>query len=110
MGGTRKFSGSVLDQNGDFWILGGSGGYNDASDSTEIYNYQSAVRGFGRWRKGFPLPTELRDTGLESQCSVKINSTHIFMAGGYARGFNYKDTVINSQDEEGKLCFAYLYV
>ena len=105
MASKRKFASSVLDPNGDLWILGGKSGYNNASDSTEIYNYKTASRGFGLWRKGFPLPLELRDTGLQSQCSVKINSTHIFMAGGFASAYDFADTVKNNQVEEGNGLF-----
>merc|ERR1711935_953222 len=59
-------------------------------------------RGFGRWRKGFPLPPALRDTGVESHCAVSINSTHKFLGGGYARNYDFTDTVKNDQrnDEE----------
>ena len=88
----RNFATSVLDENGDIWVLGGTAN-SSAADSTEIYNYKTPDLGSGRWRKGFPLPAALRDTGLQSHCSVKINRTHIFLAGGYARNFNVEDTV-----------------
>ena len=96
----RTFATSVLDYNGDMWVLGGALNSSEA-ELTEIYNYQSAERGFGRWRKGFPLPTVFRDTGLQSHCSVKINRTHIFMAGGYARDFEVEDTV-KDNNADGK--------
>ena len=94
----RHQAASVLDKNGDLWVLGGTSNFS-AADSTEIYNYKSADRGFGNWRKGFPLPQALRDTGLQSTCTVKINSTHIFMAGGFAREYDFSDVVDNTKVE-----------
>ena len=96
MGQKRHLSASVLDPNGDMWVLGGSAN-SSVADSTEIYNYKPKSRGFGRWRKGFPLPPALRDTGIESHCAVSINSTHKFLVGGYARNYNFRDTVKNDQ-------------
>jgi len=98
MGNKRSYGSSVLDKNGDMWVIGGSAN-SSAADSTEIYNYQSADRGFGNWRKGFPLPQLLRDNGLENTCTVKINSTHIFMVGGYAREYVVSDVVDNTKVE-----------
>ena len=100
MSNKRNFATSVLDENGDIWVLGGTAN-SSAADSTEIYNYKTPDLGSGRWRKGFPLPAALRETGLQSHCSVKINRTHIFMAGGYARDFEVKDTVKND-NADGK--------
>ena len=107
---TQKRSGatSVLDSNGDMWVLGGAAN-SSAADSTEIYNYkapkkengQLEAQGAGRWRTGFPLPVALRDTGISNTCSVKINSTHVFMAGGYAREFDVSD-VVNNNKVDGK--------
>ena len=76
----RYYGASVLDPNGDMWVLGGTANSSNA-DSTEVYQYKPLPRS-GRWRKGYPLPTALRDTGIESQCNVRINSSHVFMAGG----------------------------
>ena len=76
----RYYGASVLDPNGDMWVLGGTANSSNA-DSTEVYQYKPRPRS-GRWRKGYPLPTALRDTGIESQCNVRINSSHVFMAGG----------------------------
>ena len=67
----RYYSSSVLDQNGNLWVLGGTHNSTN-SDSTEVYEYKPAPK-MGKWRKGYPLPTELRDTGLESQCAVRYN-------------------------------------
>ena len=94
----RHQAASVLDKNGDIWVLGGTSN-SSAADSTEIYNYRPASRGYGRWRKGFPLPQALRDTGLQSHCTVKINTTHIFMAGGYARDYDFSDALGNTKVE-----------
>ena len=103
MGNKRPFASSVLDKDGDMWVLGGAANTRFdkyAADSTEIYQYQPAKRGFGGWRKGFPLPQVLRDTGISQTCTVKINSTHIFMAGGYAREYDHIDSL--KQSEQGK--------
>ena len=76
----RYYGASVLDPNGDMWVIGGTANSFNA-DSTEVYQYKPRPRS-GTWRKGHPLPTSLRDTGIESQCTVRINSSHVFMAGG----------------------------
>jgi len=39
------------------------------SDSTEVYDFRP--EGKGRWRKGPPLPPELRDTGIQGHCIVR---------------------------------------
>ena len=90
----RFYGSSVLDPKGNFWVLGGTANSQNA-DSTEIYEYKPKERGFGRWRKGFPLPAELRDTGIQSQCSVRISSTHVFMAGGFAQPYRVCDPLKN---------------
>lgn len=61
----RHQASSVLDENGNIWILGGVDG-SSAADSTELYDYRRR-----RWRKGKPLPSELRDSGLSSHCTVR---------------------------------------
>ena len=123
----RNRASSVLDINGDMWIIGGTAN-STASDSTEIYNYKPAkgwggqrvacdqvcqreqpdnpaccqlikdiqAKEAGRWRKGFPLPQALRDTGLQDTCAIKINKTHVFLAGGYARNYEVSDVVNNN--------------
>ncbi len=90
---------SVLDLKGDLWVLGGT--YDStSSDSTEIYEFD--YQGQGKWINGQPLPGILRDTGLESFCAVRVNSSHIFIAGGYARGYRAVDSLAcsNSQNED----------
>ncbi len=68
MKNTRRFASSVLDGNGDMWVLGGTAD-NNASDSTEVYDYRP--KGAGTWRKGHALPPDYRDTGIESHCTVR---------------------------------------
>ena len=46
--------------------------------ATEIFKYKAPPRK-GRWKKGKPLPADLRDSGIESHCSFALNKTHIFM-------------------------------
>ena len=64
----RFYASSVLNDNGDMWVLGGTA-LNNASDTSEVYAYQP--RGKGQWQKGPPLPPDYRDTGLESHCTVR---------------------------------------
>ena len=134
----RVGASSVLDGNGDMWVLGGSAN-SSASDSTEIYEYRPSkkdpnarrtkcnqfcqsqtpdnpaccisvpdlqVEDAGHWRKGFPLPIELRDTGIAQTCTVKINSTHIFMAGGYARDFKFSESLDNTKGKQRIASFS----
>ena len=69
MAKNRSRSTSVLDEEGNMWVMGGT--YEDgASDSTEVYVYQP--KGTGYWRKGKPLPPDYRDTGIESHCTVRL--------------------------------------
>ena len=89
----RYLAASVLDPSGNFWMLGGTDG-SSAAESTEIYEYERKA-----WRKGFPLPPELRDTGLQSHCAVRLNSTHMFIGGGFATRYNVEDTVKKDQSD-----------
>merc|ERR1712226_951463 len=74
---------------GNLWIIGGSDGWNDHSSDgwmhsskiTETYEYKP--NGLGKWNKDFPLPIELEKSGINSQCVVTLNSSSVFMAGGY---------------------------
>ena len=56
---------STLDKNGFLWILGGIHNSNTLR-TTEVYSSNQK-----RWRDGYQLPPALRDTGIESQCSVR---------------------------------------
>ena len=51
-------------------------------DLKKIINFRYKPKGRGRWRKGKPLPADLRDSGIESHCSFALNKTHVFLAGG----------------------------
>ena len=64
----RYRASSVLNQNGDMWVLGGVSG-NSSLDYTEVYEY--LPKGKGRWRTGAPLPPAYRDSGLESHCTIR---------------------------------------
>ena len=68
MNHARYRASSVLNKNGDMWVLGGTSG-NLSSDSTEVYEYKAG--GKGTWRKGHPLPPDYRDSGIESHCTVR---------------------------------------
>ena len=64
----RYYASSVLDENGNIWVMGGTA-EDAASDTTEIYEYKP--KGHGVWRKGPQLPGDYRDTGIESHCTVR---------------------------------------
>ena len=56
----RHYASSVLDKNDDLWVIGGTHDSKTA-DTTEVLQYQGP--GKAKWRKGYALPFELRDTG-----------------------------------------------
>ena len=56
---------STLDKNGFLWILGGINNSNTLR-TTEVYSSNQK-----RWRDGYQLPPALRDTGIDSQCTVR---------------------------------------
>ncbi len=64
----RYYSSSVLNEDGDMWVLGGIAS-DIASDTTEVYAYKP--NGEGVWKKGPPLPPDYKDTGIESHCTVR---------------------------------------
>ena len=68
MAHARSYASAVLNEDGNLWILGGTA-EDQASDTTEVYEY--APRGEGIWRKGPQLPPDYRDTGIESHCTVR---------------------------------------
>ena len=83
MGEKRYYSDSAL-MNGNLWIIGGSDGSNH-SKITEMYDYKP--NGLGEWKKNLQLPTELQKSGISSHCVVTLNSSNIFMAGGYQSAY-----------------------
>ena len=66
----RYLGAAVVDANDNMWVLGGYEVYSesDLSKNTEVFEYYSPPRK-GRWRRGSPLPSALRDSGLESHCA-----------------------------------------
>lgn len=93
----RYGAASVIDEKGNLWVLGGT--YDSKSaDSTEVYQY--SPNGQGNWQQGYPLPGVLRDTGLDSHCAVRLNSSHVFMAGGYARNYTFCDELAEDNCNE----------
>ena len=79
----RYYSDSAL-MNGNLWIIGGSDGSNH-SKITEMYDYKP--NGLGEWKKNLQLPTELQLSGISSHCVVTLNSSNVFMAGGYQSAY-----------------------
>ena len=73
----RYYATTVLNDDGNMWVMGGYAG-NNPKKATEIFKYKAPPRK-GRWKKGKPLPADLRDSGIESHCSFALNKTHIFM-------------------------------
>ena len=64
----RYYPSSVINQDGNIWVIGGTGKDDNGLRSTEIYEYQP--KGKGRWKMGPNIPKELVG-GLESHCSVR---------------------------------------
>ncbi len=81
----RNRATSVLNEDGDLWVIGGIDG-SDSAFSTEIFDFKTR-----KWREGTPLPLDLQESGISSHCTVSINGTHVFMAGGYAGDYNQTD-------------------
>ena len=98
----RYLTASAVDENGNFWILGGTApdSRNESLNSvtTEVYEYRPD--GQGQWTFGYELPSVLRDVGTQSQCVVRINSTHFFMAGGFADVYKNCDTLEDQSSSE----------
>ena len=90
----RYQTASAISPKGNLWIIGGSNGSNQ-SKTTEVYDYQR--NGLGNWHEKLSLPAELEKGGVSSQCVVTINSTNVFMAGGYVGHYRIidKDTDID---------------
>ena len=80
----RYYSASAIIK-GNLWIIGGSNGGLNQSKITETYEYKP--NGLGKWNKNLPLPTELQKSGIDSQCAVTLNSSSVFMAGGYQSAY-----------------------
>ena len=76
----KRYNSASAILKGNLWIIGGSDG-SDNSKITETYEYKP--NGLGKWNKNFPLPIELEKSGISSQCVVTLNSSSVFMAGGF---------------------------
>ena len=100
----RYYAASAVTSDDNLWVLGGSNGQNH-SKITEVYKYQP--NGLGKWNSELPLPTELQKSGVHSHCVVTLNSTHVFMAGGYKNGYRVDtneslglDHILGSEEDE----------
>ena len=80
----KRYNSASAILKGNLWIIGGSDG-SDNSKITETYAYKP--NGLGKWKKNLPLPTELQKSGISSHCVVTLNSSNVFMAGGYQRAY-----------------------
>ena len=101
----RYLAAAVLDNDDKMWVLGGTHD-SKPSEDTEIFQYQPPPR-TSRWRRGRPLPADLRDSGISSHCAVRLNRTHVFIAGGFASAYRTGDPLTeqrgssNSQNNLG---------
>ena len=71
----RYYGASALDKNGDLWMIGGNNGESETSKETELYRLSVEGRflqqlNSNHWKNGYPLPEELKLSGIESQCVV----------------------------------------
>ena len=89
----RYLATAVLNEDGHMWVFGGTSN-SKAAQSTEVFHYNPR-NGQGRWQRANPLPADLRDSGLESHCSVRLNASHVFVAGGFARTYRPSDPTRN---------------
>ena len=70
MNSARFLASSVLNKDGDMWVIGGTSTVRGRNaDSTEVYKYQP--KGKGLWTTGDQLPGAYRDTGIASHCTVR---------------------------------------
>ena len=95
----RIFSSSVRQKEGHMWVLGGVVGENEPTD-TEAYSYlkyktRGKTRNKSEWKKDKPIPGDLNLSGIVGHCSVQINSTHVFLTGGYAPEYRVPAISIN---------------
>ena len=93
----RYLAAAVLDNDDNMWVLGGTANSKPA-EGTEIFRYQPPPR-TSRWRRGRPLPEDLRDSGLQSHCAVRLNRTHVFIAGGFASAYRPGDPLTEQRDQ-----------
>ena len=84
---TRRGEGtaSVMDGEGNFWVLGGRGSRgtipnvtDDSEDLPEGYNladgtevFKEATKKTARWDVGYPLPRRYVSTSIENHCMVR---------------------------------------
>ncbi|XP_040580289.1 uncharacterized protein [Lepeophtheirus salmonis] len=89
----RADASAVLSSEGDFWIIGGANG-SISAESTEIFDINNS-----QWRRASPLPSELRNSGISYHCSVRLNRTHILIAGGYAAPYVFRNPFREVKEE-----------
>lgn len=85
----RQHATSALDENGNFWMLGGVSRnrrkvgkviFQSSLPASEVHDWKSK-----KWLKK-QMPEELQQGGIYHHCSVQLNSTHVMMAGGLQGG------------------------
>ena len=90
----RVYAAGVRLQNGSWWFTGGmsvKGGNPSVLKSTEILSMSNDTRTLN-----FTKGTDLK-IGMNGHCITRLNSTHIFMAGGYAREFDFSESLDNTK-------------
>ena len=103
----ERFLATAALNKGRMWVIGGvkPGDVKAATcekvrsaSSTEEYTYKRSNRdrnrNLSKWQTGKPIPAYLRDSGIVGHCTVQINDTYIFMAGGYAPEYHVIDPSI----------------
>ena len=99
----RFLATSVRQDEGKMWVMGGVLPKNDPG-FTEEYTYSRSTRNRNRnlskWEKGKPIPADLIYSGVYGHCTVQINETYIFMAGGFAPKYAVRDPSCPSIEED----------
>ena len=103
----RFLATAVRQDDGKMWVIGGidpSASKKTVDPSyTEEYTYQRSTRNRNRnlskWKGGAPIPQDYRDSGVIGHCTVQVNETYIFLAGGYAPTYEIKDPSLTRSTE-----------
>ena len=92
----RAYGSSSVFSNGSLWITGGCKSFGDHMSSSEVLDL-----GYCAWRSGPNLPMS-----ISWHCVIQMNSTHIFLAGGYGNNssnnhaFFYNDNKFEQLPED----------
>ena len=62
----RSYAGSVANNDGNLWVLGGKSSSKLSAKTTEIYEWKDK-----KYVRGQPLPSIYEHTGLQNQCVLR---------------------------------------